>query len=52
MEKGQLDLTLSLTRKGKSPVNIQGKAAFGAPFFAAGFKNPNGVWIFGVVCKQ
>ncbi len=48
----QLDLTLSLARKGKSPVNIQGKANFGAPFFAAGFKNPKGVWIFGVVCKK
>ncbi|MCP4198460.1 MAG: hypothetical protein GY762_15025 [Proteobacteria bacterium] len=52
MVKGQLDLTLSLVRKGKSPVNIQGKAASGAPFFAAGFKNPGGVWIFGVVCKN
>ena len=50
--KGELDLTLSLTRKDKSPVNIQGKAAFGAPFFAAGFKNPDGVWIFGVVCGK
>lgn len=48
----QLDLTLSLARKGKSPINIQGKATFGAPFFAAGFKNPKGVWIFGVVCKK
>ena len=50
--KGELDLTLSLTRKDKSPVNINGKAAFGAPFFAAGFKNPTGVWIFGVVCRE
>jgi hypothetical protein len=48
----QLDLTLSLARKEKSPINIQGKATFGAPFFAAGFKHPKGVWIFGVVCKK
>ena len=52
VEAGQLDLTLTLARQGRKPVDIQGRASLNAPFFAAGFKNPGGVWIFGVVCKK
>jgi hypothetical protein len=51
-QAGQLDLTLTLARQGRGPVDIKGKASLNAPFFAAGFKNPKGVWIFGVVCKK
>lgn len=46
----KLELTLTLARQGHSPIQIQGKASPGTPFFAAGFKNPKGVWIFGVAC--
>ena len=48
----QLDLTLSLVRKGQNPINIQGLARPGTPFFAAGLKNTDGVWVFGVACNR
>jgi hypothetical protein len=48
----KLELTLTLARQGQSPIQIHGKASPGAPFFAAGLKNPKGVWIFGVACIQ
>ncbi len=48
----RLDLTLSLARQGHSPINIQGLASPGTPFFAAGLKNPDGVWVFGIACNR
>ena len=49
--QGRLHLTLTLAREKRNPVSIKGMASQGAPFFAAGFKNPDGVWIFGVICQ-
>ncbi len=51
-EGAKLDLTLTLARQGRSPINIQGRASPGDPFFVAGLKNPNGVWVFGVACNR
>ena len=48
----KLELTLTLIRAGRSPIQIKGRASPGSPFFAAGLKNPNGVWVFGVACNR
>ncbi len=48
----KLSLTLTLARNGQRPININGTASPGAPFFAAGLKNPSGVWILGIACKH
>jgi hypothetical protein len=50
--KGLLALTLTLTREGRKPIIIKGHASPGAPFFAAGMKSAQGVWVFGVACKS
>lgn len=47
-----LDLTLTIARAGRRPVNVEGKASPGAPLFAAGFAGAGGTWIFGVVCTR
>ncbi|MDJ0764767.1 MAG: hypothetical protein QNJ97_17435 [Myxococcota bacterium] len=52
IDGAKLDLTLTLTRQGREPIRINGKASPGSPFFAAGLKNTQGVWIFGVVCHR
>ncbi len=52
VEDGKLNLTLTLVRDGKKPIDIKGKASQGAPFFAAGLTKEDGVWIFGVKCKD
>ena len=51
-DRSRLDLTLTIVRQGKSPVSIKGAASPGAPFFAAGFKNQAGTWVFGVICSR
>ncbi|MCP4601548.1 MAG: hypothetical protein GY847_13720 [Proteobacteria bacterium] len=48
----QLDLTLALARQGRKPIEINGRASPGTPFFAAGLKNQKGVWIIGVACNR
>jgi Fe-S cluster assembly scaffold protein SufB len=50
--KGQLELTLTISREGKKPISINGRASPNAPFFAAGFKGDNGTLVFGVVCNR
>lgn len=47
-----LDLVLTLERKGLDPVRIEGKAKPNKPFFAAGLRSKNGVWVFGVICTR
>lgn len=51
-EKGRFHLTLTVARKGHKPIDIRGQASPGVPFFAAGFSNDKGVWVFGVACTQ
>ena len=51
-QKDQLNLNLTLARNGQRPIEIKGRAHPGSPFFAAGFTNPGGIWIFGVACNQ
>ncbi len=49
---GRLDLTLTLKRPSLPSVVINGKAAPGSPFFAAGLKSPHGRWVFGIICNH
>ncbi len=51
-EGSQLDLTLTLARSGDKPIEINGRASPGTPFFAAGLKNPKGVWVIGIACRR
>jgi hypothetical protein len=48
----QIDLTLTLTRKNKSPITIRGHASPGSPLIAAGMTSPRGRWVFGVICAK
>lgn len=50
--QGKLDLTLTLSRQQSKPIQIDGKASPGTPFFAAGFRSATGTWIFGVLCDR
>ena len=51
-QKGAFQLTLTIARDGQSPVSIEGVASPGAPLFTAGFKSPQGIWVFGIACEQ
>ncbi len=48
----RLELRLTLSKPGIKPVKIDGLASPGAPLFAAGFKVPGGILVFGVVCTD
>lgn len=50
--ENQLALVLTISRKGEKPIRISGRVHPNAPFFAAGFQNQNGAWVFGVICNQ
>lgn len=47
-----LKLTLELSKLENAPVVIEGTAGKGIPFMAAGFKSPDGRWIFAVKCTD
>ena len=50
--KGLSALTLTLYREGKKPITIRGRASPGAPLFAAGMRSAQGIWVFGIACKE
>jgi hypothetical protein len=49
---GRFELSLTLTRPKGAPVQVQGRATPGTPFFAAGLKSALGRWVFGVACDR
>ena len=50
--ESSLKLTLELSKMQNPPVVIEGMAGNGIPFMAAGFKSPDGRWIFAIKCTD
>lgn len=51
-DRTRFKLALTFVRSGRKPIEIAGLASSGVPLFAAGFRSPAGVFVFGVICAH